>query len=69
MEAPRAHCGGVAIFYREAEHFAIKDFCLRGLNVISFQLVAGRWRWHAVGCYITPRDASTIEYVAAAIRA
>ena len=61
-------CGGVYIFYREAEHFAVEELCLHGLNVIRFQLVTGRWRWHVVGCYIPPRDALTIEDIIAAIR-
>ena len=54
------HCGGVAIFYREAEHFAIKDLRLHGPNVISFQMVTGRRRWHVMGCYIVPIDSSNI---------
>ena len=56
-------------FYRPAEQFAVEEIHLHGPNVISFQLVTGRRRWHFVGCYISPRDASTIEGFAAAIRA
>ena len=66
-EAPSAHRGGVAIFYLEAEHFVIKDLCLHGPNVISFQLVTGRRRWHVGGFYINPSDALTIEYITVAI--
>ena len=40
-EVPSAHCGGVAIFYREAEHFAIEELRLHGPNVIIFQMVMG----------------------------
>ena len=68
-KAPIPHRGNIAIFYREAEHFAIKELLLHVPNVISFQLVTGRWRWHVVEYYISPRDASTIEDVDAAIRA
>ena len=68
-EALSAHCGGVAIFYREAENLAIKELHLHSPNFISFQMVTGRRRWHIVGCYIQPSDNSTIEGVAAAIRA
>ena len=39
---PSAHRGGVTIFYREAEHFAIEELCLHGPNVISFQQVTVR---------------------------
>ena len=66
--APSAHRGGVAIFYREADHFAIKELRFHGLNVISFQLVTGRQRWHVMGCYIASSDASIIEDIPAAIR-
>ena len=67
-EAPSSHSGGVTIFYREAEHFAIKEFRLYVWNVISFHLVTGQRRWHVVGCHISPRNASTIEDVTATIR-
>ena len=49
MAAPSAHSGGVVIFYHEAEHFSIEELRPHGLNVTSFQLVTGRWRWHVVG--------------------
>ena len=45
-EAPSDHRGSVAFFYGEAEHFAIKELCLHGPNVIIFQLVTGRRQWH-----------------------
>ena len=66
-EALSAHCSGISIFYREAEHFSIKYLCLHGPNVINFQLVTGRRRWHVVGYYISPSDTLTIEDIAAAI--
>ena len=68
MEAPIAHRGGVAVFYCKAEHFDVNELCLHGLNVITFQLVAGRQWWHVVGCYLAPSNASAIEDIAAAIR-
>ena len=55
-------------FCREADHFAIEELRLHGPNVIIFHLVAWRQRWHVVGCYISPSNASTIEDVSAAIR-
>ena len=67
MALPSAHRNGVAIFYCEAENLTIEEFCLHGPNVTSFQLVTGRRRWHAVGCYIAPRNTSTVYDVAAAI--
>ena len=60
METPSAHRIGIAIFYCKAEHFAIKELCLHGPNIISFQLMTGRRRCHVVGCYIARRNDSTI---------
>ena len=66
--APSAQSDSVAIFYREAEHFTIKELRLHGQKFIRFQLVTGRRQWHIVGFYIDPRNASTIEDVATATR-
>ena len=68
IEAPSAQRSRVAIFYRNAEHFAIEDFHFHRPNIISFQLVTGRRRWHVLGCYIAPSNASTTESVTAIIR-
>ena len=62
------HCGGVVIFYRGTDNFAIKELHLHVMNVISFQMVTGRRRWNVIGCYIAPINASIIEVVAATIR-
>ena len=67
-EARSAHRGGIVIFYPMAEHFAVEELRLHGLNVITFQLVMGRQRWHVVGCYIASSDALTIEDVNFSIR-
>ena len=66
--APSAHCVGVAVFCRKSDYFAIEELRLHGPNVVSFQLVIWRRRWHAAGCYIFPSDTSAIEDVVAAIR-
>ena len=67
-EATSAHRGGVSIFYHKAEHFAIEELHLHGPNIISFQMVTGRQRWHVVRCYISPSNASAIEDVSVAMR-
>ena len=66
--APITHFGGVTVFYCKSEHLAIEDLCLHGTKVIRFQMVTGKLQWHIAGCYIAPRDASTIEDVAEATR-
>ena len=63
-----AHHGGVVVLYRKADHFTFKVLPLHSPNFISFHLVMVRWRWHVVGCCISPRDASPIEGVAVSIR-
>ena len=68
MATSSAHYGSVAVFYRKGEHFATEELILHGPNVIRFQLVTGRKRWHVVGCYIPPSNDSTIEDVVADIR-
>ena len=35
-EAPIDRCVSGAVFYREAEHFAIEELHIHSLNVISF---------------------------------
>ena len=43
-EATSVHRGGIAVFYREAEHFAIEELRLHGPNFIISHLVTGRRR-------------------------
>ena len=47
--AVSAHCGSVTVFYRKAEHFAIEELHLHDPNVVGFQVVTGKRRWHIVG--------------------
>ena len=66
--APSAHYGGIAVFYCEAEHFAIEELHLHNSNVFILQLVTGRKWWNIVGWYISPRNALTIEDVVLDVR-
>ena len=52
-EAPIAHIGGVAMFYREAEHFTLEALRLHGENVVRFQLTLGGQQWYAVRFYLS----------------
>ena len=49
MAETSAHSSDITFFYRKTEHFAIEELCLQSPNVIRFQLVTGRQRWHIVG--------------------
>ena len=62
------HRGGITVFYREAEQFALEALHLHGPNEFSFQMVSGGQRWNIVGCYITPDGALTIEIIIMAVR-
>ena len=41
-DAPSQHRGGVALFYREEENFAVEEVRTYGPNVLSFEVVTGR---------------------------
>ena len=59
-EAPISHRGVITVFYCEAGHLSLEALRLHGPNIIIFHLVTGQQRWHVIGCYIAPEDASTI---------
>ena len=40
-EAPSVQSGGIAVFFREAEHFSMEALQLYGANVIRFYLALG----------------------------
>ena len=66
-KAPSTHSSGVAVFYREVEHFSVEALQTYGANVIFFHMVSGDRRWFIVGCYLAPDEAWTTEDVVAAI--
>ncbi len=55
--------GGISLFWRTSETYEIKGMELRGLNVLSFQLVSGAARWYIVGCYIPPTNLTTLTQI------
>ena len=59
-EASIPQRGGIEVFYRKAENFLLEALYLHGPNTVSFQVVTGQQQWHAVGCYISPDNSSTI---------
>ena len=67
-DAPRRHCGGVALFYRPTPLFVVEAVRYYGPNVTSFKLETGARRWYIIGCYLAPDDTSTIERVVDALR-
>ena len=48
-EAPSAHSGCVAVFYRAEEYLSIEVLQTYGANVVSFQMASGDSWWYIVG--------------------
>ena len=67
-DAPIQHHGGVAVFYWPALHFAVKAVQQFGPNVVGFQMATGEQRWYILGCYLAPKDTSTVESVVDALK-
>ena len=61
--APSAHQGGIALFWRPNKSYEVEDWRIRGPNVLTFVLVTGRTRFFAVGCYIPPNNLSTLTTI------
>ncbi len=57
--APSAHQGGIALFWRPSKSYLVEDWRIWGPNVLTFVLVTGSCHFFAVGCYIPPNDMST----------
>jgi hypothetical protein len=57
------HQGGIALFWRPNKSYEVKDWRVRGPNVLSFVIVTGGARFYAVGCYIPPKDLSTLATI------
>ena len=60
-EAPSAHSGGIAVFYRVEDHFFVEALQTYGANIVIFQMSSGDRQWYIVGCYLTLDNASSIE--------
>lgn len=61
--APSQHSGGVAAFCRESDQWQLEAHQEFSPNVISFQLVTGRKRWHAVGAHVPPDSLSETNHI------
>jgi len=66
-DAPSAHQGGVALFYRDSEYWQVESVVKHGPNVISFELVSGWRRTPMIGGYIPPNDMTTLPHISAAL--
>ena len=67
LDAPIRYCRIMALFYKESQQFVAKPHKQHVPNVINFKVVIGGRRWHVVGHYLTPCDASTLDSVVAVI--
>ena len=64
---PSRHRSGVTIFYRDSPAFAVEAICQFGADVIVCQLETRESRWYIFGCYLAPRNNTTIRDVEAAM--
>ncbi len=55
--------GGVALFWKPNKIYEIKEWRVRGPNIITFVVVTGVERYYAVGCYIPPNNLTTLTHV------
>ncbi len=55
--------GGVTLFWKPNKLYEIKEWQVRGPNVITFVVVMGVERYYAVGCYILPNNLTTLTHV------
>jgi hypothetical protein len=55
--------GGDALFWKPNKLYDIKEWQVRGPNVITFVVVTGVERYYAVGCYIPPNNLTTLTHV------
>ena len=62
-DAKSAWHGGVAVFWREHDLFAVEEQKEWGPNVLSFHLVTGTERFFCIGAYIPPTDLTALEMV------
>jgi hypothetical protein len=63
---PRAHQGGIVLFWQPSKSYLVKDWQFWGPNVLTFMLVTRSCQFFAVGCFIPPNNldtATTIEKV------
>jgi hypothetical protein len=67
FNAPSAHQGGIALFWRANKTYKVKDWRICGPNMLSFVIVMGSQRFYAVGCYIPPTNLSTLAQVEQAL--
>jgi hypothetical protein len=66
-DAPSAHQGGIAVFWRDSPQWQVEAYRTYGPNVVSFQLTSGKCKWYVVGAYIPPADTVTLEHVSKAL--
>ena len=62
-DAASAQQGGIALFWRPNKSYKVKDWRVRGPNMLSFVIVTGGQRFYALGCYILPNNLSTLPII------
>ena len=63
FDAASAHQGGIALFWRPNKSYKVKDWQVRGPNMLLFVIVTRGQQFYAVGYYIPPNNLSTLPHV------
>jgi hypothetical protein len=63
LNAPSAHQGGIALFWRPNKSYVVKDWRIGGPNMLTLVLVTGSYQFFAVGCYIPPNNLSMLTTI------
>jgi hypothetical protein len=61
------HQGGIAFYWRANKTYEVKDWGIRGLNMLSFVIVMGSQHFYTVGCYIPPNNLCMLPQVKQAL--
>jgi hypothetical protein len=59
--------GGIALVYCPSAYWTIETIKRYNPNIISLELVTGKYRFSCVGAYTPPGDMTTIENITIAI--
>ena len=68
-EVESRYRGRVAVFWRAAKVWKVKNTDILGPNMVSFLLTSGERRWYVVGVYMPPNDVPDVHCVEQALQA
>ena len=61
--------GGIEVVWREEAGWQVEEMGKFGLNIVSFLLTLGAWRWYVVGAYVPPKNMPMLHQAEQALEA